>query len=137
MRVREGAGTDGVIRDGDVLRIGGWALSSPTVVETGPAVVTAALALGGETQSRVIGLLGVDGATAGVRRERDATPLGPETATPWLSAAVRPDVWMAVGVLLGSSPGVPQLDLQAGDAAVSWPDGATTRFRPEEFLPRG
>ncbi|MCT1364597.1 MULTISPECIES: DUF2264 domain-containing protein [unclassified Microbacterium] len=137
VRVRAGAGTDGVIRDGDVLRIGGWALSSPTVVETGPAAVTAALALGGETQSRVIGLLGVDGATAGARRERDATPLGPETATPWLSAAVRPDVWMAVGVLLGSSPGVPQLDLQAGDAAVSWPDGATTRFRPEEFLPRG
>ena len=65
------------------------------------------------------------------------TPLGPETATPWISATVRPDTWIAVGVLLGSSPGAPRLDLRQGDGTVSWPDGDTTTFRPEEFLPRG
>ncbi|MEE6387250.1 DUF2264 domain-containing protein [Microbacterium paraoxydans] len=137
VRVRPGAGAEGAIRDGDVVRIGGWALSARTVVETGPAAVTATLALGGGTHSRVVGLLGLDGATAGVRRERDVTPLGPETATPWLSAGVRPDTWIAVGVLLGSSPGAPRLDLRQDDGTVSWPDGDTTTFRPEEFLPRG
>ncbi|WP_431790318.1 DUF2264 domain-containing protein [Microbacterium paraoxydans] len=137
VRVRAGAGPDGAIHDGDVLRIGGWALSAPTVVETGPAAVTAALTPGGETQSRVVGLHGLDDATAGVRRERDVTPLGPETATPWLSAAVRPDAWIAAGVLLGSSPGAPRLDLRQDDVTVSWPDGAATTLHPEEFLPRG
>ncbi|WP_101848241.1 DUF2264 domain-containing protein [Zhihengliuella sp. ISTPL4] len=135
VRVRPGAGTDGAIRDGDIVRIGGWALSAPEVAETGPAAVTTALALGGGTQSRLIGLLGLDGATTGVRRERDVTPLGRQTATPWLSAVIRPNAWMAVGVLLGNSTGVPRITLQDEEGDVSWPDGVTTRVHPEEFLP--
>lgn len=137
VRVRSGGGEDERIRDGDSLRIGGWALSAPILAERGAAAVAAVLAPGGETQSRIVGLLGLDGATAGVRREHDVTPRGPETGTPWLSAAARPDTWTAVGVLLGESTGVPHLVLRDGDAVVSWPDGATTTFRPADLLPRG
>lgn len=137
LRVRAGAGTDGRIRDGDALRVGGWVVSGRIIVENGPAHATATLARGGEAHSRVVGLHGLDDASTGVRCERDVTPLGPQTATPWLSAAVTPDTWIAVGLLLGTSADAPRLDLRGGEATVTWPDGATTDLRPEEFLPRG
>ncbi|WP_149083642.1 DUF2264 domain-containing protein [Microbacterium sp. 1S1] len=131
------AGADATVRDGDVLRVGGWALSASTVAEVGPAHLSAALVPGGETQSRVLGLHGWDEATAGVRRERNVTPLAAETGTPWLSAPLAPDTWAVAGVLLGSAAEVPRVTVRGGKGDVTWPDGSTTALPLDDLLPPG
>lgn len=91
------------------LRIGGWA--------AGPGLV-----------STVVPLLGDVAPVCGETTSDDATPLAGPTATPWSRYAPVPDGWVAVGIYLARTPaiGQPRLELTAGQAAVTWPDGEQT-----------
>jgi hypothetical protein len=91
------------------LRIGGWA--------AGPGLV-----------STVVPLLGDVAPVCGETTSDDATPLAGPTVTPWSRYAPVPDGWVAVGIYLARTPaiGQPRLELTAGQAAVTWPDGEQT-----------
>jgi hypothetical protein len=91
------------------LRIGGWA--------AGPGLV-----------STVVPLLGDVAPVCGETAFDDATPLAGPTATPWSRYAPVPDGWVGVGIYLARTPaiGQPRLELTAGQAAVTWPDGEQT-----------
>lgn len=91
------------------LRIGGWA--------AGPGLV-----------STVVPLLGDVAPVCGETNSDDATPLAGPTTTPWSRYAPVPDGWVAVGIYLARTPaiGQPRLELTAGQAAVTWPDGEQT-----------
>lgn len=91
------------------LRIGGWA--------AGPGLV-----------STLVPLLGDVAPVYGETTSDDATPLAGPTTTPWLRYAPVPSGWVGVGVHLtrAPDPGQPHLDLTAGQAAVTWPDGTRT-----------
>lgn len=91
------------------LRIGGWA--------AGPGLV-----------STVVPLLGDVAPVCGETTSDDATPLAGPTVTPWSRYAPVPDGWVAVGIYLARTHaiGQPRLELTAGQAAVTWPDGEQT-----------
>lgn len=91
------------------LRIGGWA--------AGPGLV-----------STVVPLLGDVAPVCGETTSDDATPLAGPTTTPWSRYAPVPDGWVGVGIYLARTPalGQPRLELTAGQAAVTWPDGEQT-----------
>jgi hypothetical protein len=91
------------------LRIGGWA--------AGPGLVSA-----------LVPLLGDVAPEYGETTSDDATPLAGPATTPWVRYAPVPAGWVAVGVHLGRTPGAapPRLDLTAGQALVTWPDGTRT-----------
>jgi hypothetical protein len=91
------------------LRIGGWA--------AGPGLV-----------STLVPLLGDVAPVYGETTLDDATPLAGPTTTPWSRYAPVPDGWVAVGIHLARTPaiGQPRLELTAGQAAVTWPDGEQT-----------
>jgi hypothetical protein len=91
------------------LRVGGWA--------AGPGLV-----------STVVPLLGDVAPVCGETTSDDATPLAGPTVTPWSRYAPVPDGWVAVGIYLARTPaiGQPRLELTAGQAAVTWPDGEQT-----------
>ncbi|UPL10039.1 DUF2264 domain-containing protein [Microbacterium sufflavum] len=152
VRVRDAKGEAAAtrVREGDQLRVGGWALSGEDLVEDGPGSVSAGAEAGNASHgsgrpggraparhSRLVELHGTDGAASGVRVESDVTPLAPRTATPWLTVPARPGAWVAVGVLLGVASASPQLTPQEGGWLVVWADGSTTAFDAEELLPSG
>lgn len=91
------------------LRIGGWA--------AGPGLA-----------STLVPLLGDVAPVCGSATSDDATPLTGPTTTPWLRYAPVPDGWVGAAVHLARTPAVgdPQLELTAGQAAVTWPDGKRT-----------
>ncbi|MGI5189218.1 DUF2264 domain-containing protein [Promicromonospora sp. CA-289599] len=91
------------------LRIGGWA--------AGPGLV-----------STVVPLLGDVAPVCGETTSDDSTPLAGPAVTPWSRYAPVPDGWVAVGIYLARTPaiGQPRLELTAGQAAVTWPDGEQT-----------
>lgn len=95
--------------DAVALRIGGWA--------AGPGLV-----------STLVPLLGDIAPVCGETTSDDATPLAGPTTTPWSRYAPVPDGWTAVGVHLARTPatGHPRLEITAGQAAVTWPDGERT-----------
>lgn len=104
----ETAGTGETTR-ATALRIGGWA--------AGPGLV-----------STVVPLLGDVAPVCGETTSDDATPLAGPTVTPWSRYAPVPDGWVAVGIYLARTPAnrQPRLELTAGQAAVTWPDGEQT-----------
>ncbi|WP_285107481.1 DUF2264 domain-containing protein [Promicromonospora sp. MEB111] len=100
------------------LRIGGWA--------AGPGL-----------DSTLVPLLGDIAPVSGTAAAADATPLAGPTTTPWLRYAPVPEGWTGVAVHLGRASAddqgaptapaaAPQLDLTAGQALVTWPDGERT-----------
>jgi len=91
------------------LRVGGWA--------AGPGVV-----------STLVPLLGDVAPVCGETTSEDATPLAGPTVTPWVRYAPVPSGWVAVGVHLARTAAAapPHLDLTAGQAHVTWPDGVRT-----------
>ncbi|MEU4364726.1 DUF2264 domain-containing protein [Promicromonospora sp. NPDC023987] len=113
--------------DAVALRIGGWA--------AGPGLV-----------STLVPLLGEVAPVCGETTSDDATPLAGPTTTPWSRYAPVPDGWTAVGIYLARTPptpphdvlasrrnaegargtGRPRLELTAGQAVVTWPDGGQT-----------
>lgn len=103
--------------DAVALRIGGWA--------AGPGL-----------DSDLVPLLGEVAPVCGETTLDDATPLAGPTTTPWSRYAPVPDGWTAVGLQLTREPdalptgvaglGLPRLELTAGQATVTWPDGKQT-----------
>jgi hypothetical protein len=91
------------------LRVGGWA--------AGPGL-----------DSTLVPLLGDVAPVCGETTSDDATPLAGPTTTPWVRYAPVPAGWVAVGVHLARTPATarPRLDLTAGQAHVTWPDGERT-----------
>ncbi|MFJ3403264.1 DUF2264 domain-containing protein [Promicromonospora sp. NPDC090134] len=109
---------DGVDARATALRIGGWA--------AGPGL-----------DSTLVPLLGDIAPVSGTATAEDATPLAGPTTTPWLRYAPVPEGWTGVAVRLGRASAddqdaptapaaAPQLDLTAGQAVVTWPDGERT-----------
>ncbi|MFD2797594.1 DUF2264 domain-containing protein [Promicromonospora vindobonensis] len=95
--------------DAVALRVGGWA--------AGPGLV-----------STLVPLLGDVAPVCGETTSDDTTLLAGPTTTPWSRYAPVPDGWTAVGIHLARTPaiGQPRLELTAGQAAVTWPDGEQT-----------
>ena len=96
-------------RPDTALRIGGWA--------AGPGLASA-----------LVPLLGDVAPVCGETTSDDATPLAGPTITPWLRYAPVPAGWVAAGVHLARTPAVgqPRLEITAGQALVTWPDGKRT-----------
>jgi hypothetical protein len=116
-------------------------------VSTGSAGEAVALRIGGwaagqDLDSRIVQLVGAG--EPGAAHHDDATPLG-ATTTPWIRYAPVPVGWVGVGVHLARTPdepphgvlaslrsaagapdGHPRLELTAGKASVTWPDGKRT-----------
>ncbi|WP_127573656.1 DUF2264 domain-containing protein [Georgenia faecalis] len=116
--------------DGLTLRVGGWAVSGdgPGQDRCRPDDVLADAGVAG-LRSVAAGAAGFE--TAGVRRERDVSPLGGTTLTPWVSAPAVLDRWYAVVLGLERAPAdgdarLPEVDLPgtADRVVVRWPDGA-------------
>lgn len=119
---------DDVDAPATALRIGGWA--------AGPGL-----------DSTLVPLLGDVAPVSGTATADDATPLAGPTTTPWLRYAPVPEGWTGVAVRLGRAPAgdqdaptapaaAPQLELTAGQAVVTWPDGErTTAELPTADLP--
>jgi hypothetical protein len=109
------------------------ALAQAETVETAETTKTTALRIGGWAAgpglvSTVVPLLGDVAPVCGETTSDDATPLAGPTVTPWSRYAPVPDGWVAVGIYLARTPaiGQPRLELTAGQAAVTWPDGEQT-----------
>ncbi|WP_083511307.1 DUF2264 domain-containing protein [Microbacterium sp. XT11] len=120
------------LRDGDLLRIGGWALSSDTLAVSGGAGVT-----DGERSSRLIALHGLSAASGCVDLLDDVTPLAPRTAVPRITAPVPADRWAVVAVLLGAASDPPAVRAETTDSwRIDWPDGAVTIVEPGALVPR-
>ncbi|MFD5226293.1 DUF2264 domain-containing protein [Microbacterium sp. NPDC058342] len=110
----------GALVEGDVLRVGGWAITAPDVV-----VRQGAWAASERLGSRVVSLSGADAVTAGVLKEDDVTPLEGRTAVPWVEVAPAPGAWQAFAIGLGSPSEVERAPSVAG-TTITWPDGGTT-----------
>ncbi|MFD6448585.1 hypothetical protein ACFWEJ_26020, partial [Promicromonospora sp. NPDC060204] len=110
------------------LQIGGWA--------AGPGL-----------DSTLVPLLGDVAPVSGTATADDATPLAGPTTTPWLRYAPVPEGWTGAAVHLGRTAAgdqdpptapaaAPHLELTAGQAVVTWPDGErTTAELPTADLP--
>jgi hypothetical protein len=110
------------------IRVGGWAVSGPSVSRD--AEGRGARAASGRLTTTLVPLLG--DARADVVVRRDASPLGPESAVPTLEFGVRPGTWIAALVELRgvrASEPTASVDLLDGVAAVRWPDGVLTTSR--------
>lgn len=122
------------------LRVGGWPVSAaePPLARCDESNVTAYV--DGPRMSIVVNL---DGFTeAGIHRARDATPLGIETATPWLQTPPSCGVWKLAALALGLDRTAPQAEItQTDDASpvtITWPDQARTvaKLPAQPTLPR-
>jgi hypothetical protein len=85
--------------------------------------------------SRVVDLGGLP--EHGVLTIPDATPISATTEIPWRASAgdAQAGRWYAAGVLLSRDPTTaapPAVGFEAGHAAVSWPDGVTSRVELPE-----
>lgn len=120
------------------LRIGGWALSASSPGDiAGSAYGTTAEVISGTRCSRLTAVPGdaVRGdAVAGWAGRKDASPLGPVSAVPYLELPVAPGQWAVVLSELSGTREVPaarpaaELSCREGalTAALRWPDGAAT-----------
>jgi hypothetical protein len=122
------------------LRVGGWPISAaePPLAHCDESNVTAYV--DGPRMSIVVNL---DGFTeAGIHRARDATPLGIETATPWLQTTPSFGVWKLAALALGLDRTAPQAEISQTDDAslvtITWPDQARTvaKLPAQPTLPR-
>lgn len=118
---------------GDLVRIGGWALTEPTL-RTRAGAWTA----GARLASRVVALIGLDDADAGVTALGDATPLAGETHVPWVSAPARVGEWVVLAVGLGKPHAVaspPAVHAAGTGYRIDWPDGVSEEFAPAVAVP--
>jgi hypothetical protein len=102
---------------------------------TGPLRVAGWPVAPGGATSLVIDLGGLP--DSGVLAVGDATPLSATTEIPWRASAGHVQVgrWYAAGVLLSGDPAAaapPAVVVGAGHAAVTWPDGVTSRVELPE-----
>jgi hypothetical protein len=115
------------------LRIGGWPISAAEPPPAHCDTQNVAAHVDGRHASFAVNL---DGFTeAGIHRARDATPLGPHTATPWLRTAPSAGAWKAAALALGADRTAPRAEIsqaqisQADDAplvTITWPDRSRT-----------
>ncbi|MBB5801569.1 hypothetical protein F4560_001337 [Saccharothrix ecbatanensis] len=112
------------LREATALRIGGWPVAGDPTVTTEPGRA--------EARSGVLRSVLVPGPglhRIGVHTEPDASPLGPNTATPWAAGEVTPGKWTAVAIGLdaGGQPGTsPAIHLVQEAVTVTWPDSTST-----------
>ena len=125
---------DDVLADGLTLRSAGWPVSGadqPVASVLGGTAVAAA----GPT---VTVLVAPGSSSVGVRTDRDASPLGPWTATPWASTPAVVGDWWVSAVCLARQPAAPSSTpptaaVHARQLTVTWPDGhATTCTLPDQ-----
>ncbi len=111
--------------DARAIRLGGWPVSGEHTDTDSSA--DRATARAGTLRSTVYGLRGFT--SAGVTTERDISPLGAYTATPWLATdgvPVRSILAAAVTLDRGSDPAVPALAVSGERIELTWPDHRTT-----------
>lgn len=122
VRVHEGDD----VRDGDVLRIGGWAVTGEIETLDGAWARTSRLSTG------VVVLDGSDARASDVLVQDDVTPLAGRTAVPWIDVEPLAGRWHALGVHLGASDGgasgVEGVPVLSDASTIRWADGHVTRI---------
>ena len=109
---------------GEVLRVGGWALTAPDARAAGDAWATSA-----RLASRVVVLGEADALASGVREQSDVTPLDGRTAVPWVTIAPVAEEWHVFGIQLGDPADAAHPPAFA-HGRITWPDGTTTAYAP-------
>ena len=76
-------------------------------------------------------LLVADGLDTEVRLDKDASPLGDRTATPWASTPAVAGSWWVTAVCLAAAPrhDPPTAAVTAQQLTVTWPDGRRDHAR--------
>ena len=117
---------------GDLLRIGGWALTTPDAIEREPGFAASA-----DLASRVVPLSDTTGSRIGVLGLDDVTPLDGTTLIPWFETRVEPGTWIIVAIALGAAATIadaPSLTQVEGGCRILWPDGSETTVDPEGWI---
>lgn len=110
------------------LRVGGWPLAGATAPAATSVDSRTVEVRTADTITVVVAGDGFD--HVGVHRERDASPLGDHSATPWVAGPVMPGRWRVVLVGLHGlgerRPPRAEVDDAAGCLRVDWLDGERT-----------